>query len=211
MVQKILLTFTAITLVLVSCDRGDEEDPIVMLRTEAGDIIVEIHLKRAPLTARNFLRYVDEGRFSEASFYRTVTLDNQPNDTIKIEVVQGGIGFVESDLRLPPIAHETTDKTGILHKSGVVSMARGLPGTASSEFFICIGDQPELDYGGKRNPDGQGFAAFGRVIAGMNVVSAIQKKPAKRQILERPVGISDVLRIDKQDLSRDPDVEGGGK
>ena len=209
--QKILLTLTALGLIIVNCDDGGEEDPTIMLQTETGDIIVEIHLQRAPLTARNFLRYVDEGRFSGASFYRTVTLDNQPNDTVKIEVIQGGMGFVESDSRLPPIAHETTAQTGILHKEGAISMARAAPGTASSEFFICIGDQPELDHGGRRNPDGQGFAAFGRVVTGMDVVRAIQKKPAKGQMILEPVGISAVRRIDKQDLYRDADVEGGEK
>lgn len=210
-VRSISMTFAIIALISVGCDNGHADDPAVVLQTEVGDIILEIHLQKAPLTARNFLRYVDEGRFSETSFYRTVTLANQPNDTVKIEVIQGGIGFVESDSRLPPIAHETTAQTGILHKDGVISMARAAPGTASSEFFICIGDQPELDYGGKRNPDGQGFAAFGRVIAGMDVVRTIHRQPASGQILVKPVRISAVRRIDKQDLSRAPDDTGGGK
>src|SRR5262249_16023380 len=93
---------------------------------------------------------------------------------------------------LPPIAHETTDKTGILHKDGVISMARLQPGSASSEFFICVGGQPELDFGGKRNPDGQGFAAFGKVIEGMDVVRKIQQQPAKDQYLLSPVKITAV-------------------
>jgi peptidyl-prolyl cis-trans isomerase A (cyclophilin A) len=210
-IRIISMTFAILTLISVGCDGGHADDPAVMLQTEVGNIILEIHLQKAPLTAMNFLRYVDEGRFSEASFYRTVTLDNQPNDTVKIEVIQGGIGFVESDSRLPPIVHETTAQTGVLHKDGVISMARAAPGTASSEFFICIGDQPELDYGGKRNPDGQGFAAFGRVITGMDVVSTIHRQPARRQILMKPIRISVVRRIDKQDLGRDPDDTGGGE
>ena len=122
-------------------------------------------------------------------------MDNQPNNKIKIEVIQGGLGFDDSPLSLSPIEHETTDKTGILHKDGVISMARMEPGTASSEIFICVGDQPELDFGGKRNPDGQGFAAFGKVMKGMDVVRNIQSKPNKEQMLVTPVNIIEVVMM----------------
>jgi len=176
-------------------DEGSYADPQVLLMTELGDIIVEIYVRRAPVTARNFLRYVDENRLSDARFYRVVTSDNQPDNDIKIEVIQGGIGFIESELRLPMILHETTKRTGIRHRDGVLSMARAEPGTADSEFFICIGDQPELDYGGKRNPDGQGYAAFGRVIAGMETVRLIQQEPADAQMLAKPVRILLITRV----------------
>ncbi|UCF71225.1 MAG: peptidylprolyl isomerase [candidate division WOR-3 bacterium] len=169
--------------------------PYILVETDAGDIVIEVYAKRSPVTAVNFLRYVDEGRYKEAKFYRVVRVDNQPRNEIKIEVVQGGIGFVESELRLPPIVHETTEQTGILHLDGVVSMARAEPGTASSEFFICINDQPELDYGGRRNPDGQGFAAFGRVVHGMDVVRKIQTEEADGQMLRTPVRISSIRRV----------------
>ena len=155
--------------------------PVVIIQTEFGDIKVEIYKKQAPVTATNFLKYVNENRFENSRFYRTVTMENQPKDSIKIEVIQGGLG--NRKYRLPPIEHETTKTTGILHKNGTISMARGKPGTASSEFFICIGDQPELDFGGKRNPDGQGFAAFGKVTEGMDVVRKIQQQPAQKQFL----------------------------
>ena len=92
-------------------------------------------------------------------------------------------------MELQPIKHETTNITGLLHKNGTISMARLDPGTASSEFFICINEQPELDYGGKRNPDGQGFAAFGQVIEGMHIVKNIQKLNSKNQILEKIIPI----------------------
>jgi peptidyl-prolyl cis-trans isomerase A (cyclophilin A) len=121
-------------------------------------------------------------------------MDNQPNDAIKIEVIQGGLGYRPSELRLPAIAHETTEKTGILHKNGVISMARSNPGTASSEFFICVNDQPDLDFGGKRNPDGQGFAAFGKVIKGMDVVKKIQTQASERQRLTAVVKIHTIAR-----------------
>jgi len=126
-------------------------------------------------------------------------MDNQPNNEIKIEVIQGGLGFDESPLSLPPIEHETTDITGILHKDGVISMARMEPGTSSSEIFICVGDQPELDFGGKRNPDGQGFAAFGIVINGMDVVREIQSKSDEEQMLVTPIYIVEVGRINPID------------
>jgi peptidyl-prolyl cis-trans isomerase A (cyclophilin A) len=179
-------------------DRGSYADPQVLLITELGDIVLEIYVRDAPVTARNFLRYVDENRFREARFYRTVTPDNQPDNDIRIEVIQGGIGFIESELRLPMIVHETTNRTGIRHRDGVISMARAEVGTADSEFFICIGDQPELDYGGKRNPDGQGYAAFGRVIAGMETVRLIHQEPADVQMLIVPVRILYCTRVNIQ-------------
>ena len=165
------------------------------MKTDLGDIIIEIDTINAPVTAANFLKYVDDKIFNSAFFYRVVRMDNQPNNEIKIEVIQGGLGFDESPLSLSPIEHETTDKTGILHKDGVISMARMEPGTASSEIFICIGDQPELDFGGKRNQDGQGFAAFGKVINGMDVVREIQSKPDREQMLVTTVNIIEVVRI----------------
>ncbi len=162
----------------------NQHNPKVLIQTSLGDIEIEIYQKQAPITAANFIRYVAEGKFKGATFYRTVRMDNQPNNVVKIEVIQGGLRDDAHPQSLPPIEHETTTKSGILHRDGVISMARNEPGTASSEFFICIGNQPELDYGGKRNPDGQGFAAFGRVIRGMEVVRKIQNQPAEGQWLE---------------------------
>jgi peptidyl-prolyl cis-trans isomerase A (cyclophilin A) len=173
--------------------------PQVKMKTELGDIIIEIDTVNAPVTATNFLKYIDNKIINSAFFYRVVRMDNQPNNEIKIEVIQGGLGFDESPLSLAPIEHETTDITGILHKDGVISMARMEPGTASSEIFICVGDQPELDFGGKRNSDGQGFAAFGKVIKGMDVVREIQTKPDKEQMLVTPVNILEVERINPMD------------
>jgi peptidyl-prolyl cis-trans isomerase A (cyclophilin A) len=172
------------------------ETPRVLIKTELGDITVDIYEKDAPITAANFLKYVDNDLFDGATFYRVVTMDNQPNNDVKIEVIQGGLGFGESEQRFPPIEHETTVRTGIKHKDGVISMARNEPGSASSEIFICINDQPELDFGGKRNPDGQGFAAFGKVIEGMEVVRKIQQQPAEDQMLNPKVKIYSVSRID---------------
>ncbi len=149
----------------------------VRIDTDQGEILVDVYQDKAPITAANFLRYVTEQRYDGGAFYRVVTMRNQPTSPVKIEVIQGGLD-ADSTKRLPAIAHETNDKTGIKHLDGTISMARGAPGTASSEFFICINDQPELDFGGKRNPDGQGFAAFGRVTKGMDIVRRIQQAPA---------------------------------
>jgi len=193
-----LITFILSLYLVLGCSETQQPEsslPQVKIKTELGDIIIEVDTINAPVTASNFLKYVDDKIFNSAFFYRVVRMDNQPNNEIKIEVIQGGLGFDESPLSLFPIEHETTDKTGILHKDGVISMARMEPGTASSEIFICVGDQPELDFGGKRNPDGQGFAAFGKVMKGMDVVRKIQSKPNKEQMLVTPVNIIEVVRM----------------
>jgi len=166
----------------------------IIIETELGNILITLYPKQAPITVENFLRYVDENRFAGACFYRVVRMDNQPNNEIKIEVIQGGLKDDENPQSLSPIIHETTEQTGILHKHGTISMARNEPGSASSEFFICINDQPELDFGGKRNPDGQGFAGFGKVIEGMDVVKKIQLLPTDSQYLLEDLRISNIRR-----------------
>ncbi len=145
------------------------------MSTDYGEIIIEVYERKAPVTANHFLKYISERRLNNAFFYRAVRTDN-----------------------LNPILHENTQQTGISHHDGVISMARSEPGTANSEFFICIGDQPSLDFGGSRNPDGQGFAAFGKVIHGMEVVRSIQKLPTSGewQFLQKPVRIKNVVILD---------------
>jgi peptidyl-prolyl cis-trans isomerase A (cyclophilin A) len=159
---------------------SSETLPVVVLDTEIGVIIVEIDTRRAPLTSANFLRYVKEGFYDGGEFHRAVRPDNEPRKEAPIEVVQARINPARSGAERPPIALERTNVTGISHRNGTLSMARDVtpsapgPDTATSTFFITIGDLPTLDYGGKRSPDGQGFAAFGRVIEGMEVVKKIQ-------------------------------------
>ncbi|MDR3236816.1 MAG: peptidylprolyl isomerase [Prevotellaceae bacterium] len=169
------------------------QPPRVAFETPAGDIVAEIYLEKAPVTAANFLKLVDGGVYNtpQTAFYRVVRMDNQSN-AVKIEVIQGGLS--DRDV-VAPIPHETTAQTGVLHLDGTLSMARKEPGTASSEFFICIGDQPELNFGGTRNADGQGFAAFGRVIEGMDVVKQIQQQTDTSQYLVSPVPITAVRRL----------------
>ncbi len=163
--------------------------PKVEITTSMGTIVVEVDTTRAPITAKNFLYHVKKGTYKSAVFYRVVRMDNQPQNKVKIEVIQGGLYDDSAIDKIPSIVHETTKQTGIKHLDGTISMARMEPGTASTEFFICVGDQPELDFGGKRNPDGQGFAAFGKVVKGMDVVRKIQQQKDKEQMLMEPVKI----------------------
>ncbi len=165
----------------------------VLLRTDAGDIEVLLDAGRAPRTTANFLRYVEAGRYAGGLFHRTVRADNQPDNKVKIAVVQAGSN--PDRPTFPAIALERTRDTGLRHSDGAISMARDGPDTATSDFFICVGDQPELDFGGKRNPDGQGFAAFGRVVRGMDVVRKINAASAKGQTLTPPVRIRAAERL----------------
>ena len=164
----------------------------VVIETSQGAIEVEVDQANAPVTAANFLKYVDAGHYDGGRFHRTVRLDNQPDKNVKIEVVQAGVDPRREKDAWPAIQLERTDKTGIKHKDGTLSMARDGADTATSDFFICVGDQPALDFGGARNPDGQGFAAFGRVVRGMDVVRRIQAAPADGQALTPPVVIRSV-------------------
>ena len=174
----------------------------ISMETELGSIQMVLYPDRAPITVSNFLMYVDENRYEDLHFYRVVHMENQPDNDVKIEVIQGGLGFDKHPMELPTIVHETTDKTGIRHLNGTLSMARMEPGTASSEIFICINDQPELDYSGKRNPDGQGFAAFGKVISGMDVIRKIQLLPETKQMLDKVVKVNSIQRNGDIDQGR---------
>ncbi|MBK8052212.1 MAG: peptidylprolyl isomerase [Saprospiraceae bacterium] len=147
----------------------------VMIYTSAGNIEVELYGDKAPVTTTNFLQYVKDGVYNGGSFYRAVRPNNQRKDQPHIEVIQGGID-ADSLKRRAPIELERTSVTGLKHEHGTISMGRTGPNSASSEFFICINAQPSLDFGGNRNPDGQGFAAFGKVTKGMKVVRKIQQR-----------------------------------
>jgi peptidyl-prolyl cis-trans isomerase A (cyclophilin A) len=167
----------------------------VLFETTLGAIEIEVDPGRAPLSTANFLRYVDASRYDGGRFHRAVTLGNQPQSPVKIEVVQAGVAPAMEKQDFPAIRLERTRDTGLLHKDGTVSMARDGPDTATSDFFVCIGDQPALDFGGGRNPDGQGFAAFGRVVRGMDVVRKIQASPARDQTLTPPIQIVKAKRL----------------
>ena len=191
-----------VALLLGTAAMADDAVRVVMT-TSQGEIEIDLYTDKAPITAGNFLKLVDGGLLDGGSFYRVVSYENDKGSP-KIEVIQGGRGDALEG-KIDAIDHETTEQTGILHTDGVISMARGGVGTATSEFFIVIGDQPGLDYGEPRNADMQGFAAFGKVSSGMEVVRKIQGLPADGatdsdytlgQILTDPVTISSVRRAE---------------
>lgn len=168
----------------------------ISIRTTIGVIEADLFRRSAPGTVENFLHYVIGGYYTGGFFHRTVKKDNQPDkpDSLKIEVIQSTIGNLYERYAMPPIALETTRETGVKHLDGTLSMARDEPNTAQYEFFICIGDQPQLDFGGHRNPDRQGFAAFGRVTKGMDIVRKIQQSRAAGQALTPPILIIGITR-----------------
>lgn len=184
-----LLSLICIFLVLIGLGQNL---PKIKMYTQLGEIVFEIDTINAPVSANNFLKHVNAETFKDALFYRVVRFDNQPNNEIKIEVIQGGIFTEVRFEKIEPIRHESTKETGLKHLNGTLSMARSEPGSASTEFFICVGDQPELDFGGKRNSDGQGFAAFGQVINGMDVVRKIQNQKDQNQTLVEKVKIENI-------------------
>jgi peptidyl-prolyl cis-trans isomerase A (cyclophilin A) len=168
----------------------------VLVETELGAIEIAVDTTAAPATAANFLRYVDAGHYNGGTFHRTVTMANQPDNAVKIEVIQAGVNPDKAAQGFGPIKIERTSVTGIHHTDGTVSMARAQADSATSGWFICVNDQPSLDFGGARNPDGQGFAAFGRVVHGMDVVRRIHTAPNTReQQLTPPVRILSAKRI----------------
>ena len=183
--------------VAIACNSPKNKNPHVGIDTKFGEIEVELYPEQAPKTVAAFLSYIDSGYFDKAAFYRVLRADEQPTNAFKSELIQGGIWQTNYKLsaKIPGIAHESTQQTKILHKDGTLSLARQEPGTASTEFFICIGDQPGFDYGGANNPDGQGYAAFGKVVKGMNLVKSIYDAPETDGTLDPLVYIFKVKRL----------------
>ena len=188
---------TSCLIFLISCGGGsDNKHPHVQIRTAAGDIELELYPEQAPKTVAAFLSYIDSGFYRNASFYRVLNDDNQSSEAERSNLIQGGIWRTNQKKAssLPGIPHESTQQTHILHKDGVISLARTAPGTATTEFFICIGDQPGFDFGGENNPDKQGYAAFGKVVKGMDIVRNIYARPENNQSFDPPVPIYDIIR-----------------
>lgn len=199
MIKKLISTSLVTLLIialLASCGKKYAH-PHVLIETKMGDIEVEIYPDRAPKTCQAFLSYIQEGLYKNSSFYRVLNADNQASDAPKAELIQGGIWQTNPDkLRsLKGIEHESTQRTGILHKTGTISLAREEPGSANSEFFIVVGDQPGYDSGGANNPDHLGYAAFGRVVRGMDIVMLIYNKPERDQSFDPPIPIYDIKKL----------------
>lgn len=187
------LTF-ALCLLSATLIQCIEKTTTCTIETSLGVIEIKLYPEKAPKTVANFLKYVDSGRYTNSSFFRACTPANEADRDIKIEVIQGG--DMPTEKEMDPIDIETTEQSGLLHQDGTLSMARDTPNSATCSFFICIGAQPSLDFGGARNPDGQGFAAFGQVTKGMNVVLEIQKQKEEGQYLIDPIRILSITRID---------------
>jgi peptidyl-prolyl cis-trans isomerase A (cyclophilin A) len=162
-------------LFFMSCSNPDHKNSHITIKTRLGDIEVELFPGQAPKTVVAFLSYIDSGFYNKTSFYRVLKTEEfaTANNT---GIIQGGMWQTKPDkkITIPGIEHETTKQTGLTHQSGTISLARTAPGSANTEFFICIGDQSPLDFGRRGTEDGQGFAAFGKVIKGMNIVRKIQ-------------------------------------
>lgn len=187
------LLFTA----LFSCKSpSDPNKPHVLIRTQAGDIEVELYPLQAPRTVAAFLSYVDSGLYKNGSFYRVLNEDNQPSGSGAVKMIQGGIWQTNHAraASLPGVPDEPTNQTHISHTEGVISLARTGPGTATTEFFICLDNEPGYDYKGENSPDSLGYTAFGKVVKGMEVVRAIYGDPQSNQIFTPPIPVADITR-----------------
>lgn len=196
--SKIAQSFLLISIcVYFSCTQTKYKEPTVKIETNFGDIIVELYPEKAPETVKAFLSYVDSGYYKNSSFYRVLKADDQPSSASKSELIQGGIWQTDykKQQTIPGISLETTKQTGLLHKNGTISLARTTPGSANTEFFICLGDQPAYDYGGNANSDGQGFATFGKVIEGMEYIKQIHDQPDNAMSFTPPIKILNIKRL----------------
>lgn len=191
---------------MAACAHGPAEDiievPGVVLNTDAGEITVALDLDHAPITTCNFLSYVATGDYDGGSFFRTVVKATNTGNPNPIDVIQAATPRGSDDAARPPIPLERTRDTGMRHWAGTISMARDGPDSATSSFFIVTEDSFSLDFGGARNPDGQGFAAFGQVVEGMDVVHRIQMSPSNGEEQLTPPVMIRSARIVSGDLKR---------
>lgn len=181
-------------IVLFACNSN--KNPQIIIETSLGNIEAELYPDKAPKTVAAFLSYIDSGLFKNGSFYRVVFDEMMSNDD-DAGVIQGGIWQTNNAVaeKLPGIEHESPGQTGLSHTSGTLSLARTTAGSANSEFFICIGDQSGYDDSKSLNPDGLGFAAFGKVTSGMSIVRKIHRQPSSGESYVTPVVILNIKRL----------------
>jgi peptidyl-prolyl cis-trans isomerase A (cyclophilin A) len=185
----------AVCCLCISCSEKKYKNPHVEIKTRSGDIEVELFPDNAPKSVAAFLSYVDSGYYKNASFYRALNEDNQPTGNAETAMIQGGIWKTKHGMKIPGIPHESTQQTKLTHTNGTISLARQAPGTANTEFFICIGDQKGFDYGGTNNPDGEGYAAFGKVVKGMDIIKQFYIQPTYGDLLQQQIEILNVVRL----------------
>ncbi len=191
-----LIAIITVSTLLLSCGHKNYDQPHVIITTNVGDIELELYDKKAPKTVAAFLSNIEKGLYKNGSFYRVLKeegLESQYNSGL----VQGGINRTnpEAYKALPGIPHESPRETGLSHTNGIISMARTTPGSATSEFFICIGDQTQFDSSRRTNPDGLGYAAFGKVIKGMTIVRKIQAEKNNGEEIIVPVRIINIEKL----------------
>jgi peptidyl-prolyl cis-trans isomerase A (cyclophilin A) len=186
--------FLLLPFYIIACGGPTYKNPHVVISTSMGDVELELFPDKAPKTVAAFLTYIDSGYYTKSSFYR-VLLQEGFSPTSNTGVIQGGIWLTNDKAHpnVPGIVHESTKQTGLTHTNGMVSLARTKPGTGSTEFFICIGDQTGFDYG--QGGDGEGFAAFGKVFSGMDVVRKIQQAPHSADSFEPKIVINKINRL----------------
>lgn len=181
---------------IFSCNQPAYKNPHVLIETNLGDIEVELFPDQAPKTVAAFLSFVDSGFYNKTSFYRVLKTEELPTAT-NTGIIQGGMWQTNpaKKITIPGVEHETTKTSGLTHQSGTISLARLTPGTANTEFFICIGDQSPLDFGRRGTEDGQGYAAFGEVFKGMTIVRNIQAQKSHGDKFDEKIVINTITRL----------------
>lgn len=187
--------YLIIYILLLSCGHPHYKDPHIIIETNYGDIEVELYPDKAPKTVAAFLSYIDSGYYTNSSFYRVVRVEDGAG--VNYGIVQGGIWLTNDKQHpsVPGIVHESTRQSGLSHTSGVISLARTTPGAASTEFFICVGDQSQFNYGNSHGGDTLGFAAFGKVLEGMDIVRKIQSQPSSGENFTEKIKINTIKRL----------------
>jgi len=188
--------FTLLTALALGCSSPKYKNPHVVIYTTMGDIELELFPDKAPKSVAAFLSYIDSGYYNKGSFYRVLKADELPS-SFNTGIIQGGMFQVNGKAQpnIPGIPHESTRQSGLSHKDGTVSLARTLPGTANTEFFICIGDQLQFDYGKGDGEDQEGYAAFGTVFKGMDIVRKIQNERSSGEHFDAPIVISKIRKL----------------
>lgn len=191
--KKMILLLAVVS--CFSCSQSNSKEPHVLIETDQGDIEVELYPEKAPKTVTAFFANIEAGIYKDGSFYRVLKNENLPAEYNQ-GLIQGGVFHAKPGLvpGLKKVEHESPRQTGLTHETGTISMARTTPGSATSEFFICIGNQSQFDSSSRGNSDGLGYAAFGRVVEGMKVVKKIQNMRSTGESFNSPVKI---IRIKK--------------
>jgi len=187
------LYFLLTAIIFLSCSQPHYKEPHVLIETRLGDIELELYPDKAPQTVHAFLSNIEKGLYDGGSFYRVLKSEQLPTD-FNTGIIQGGVWQQhDKQVAVPGTPHESTKQTGLSHTDGMVSMARKDTGSATTEFFICIGDQSSFDYGKGNNGDGQGFAAFGKVFKGMDIVRKIQNQRSHGENFDEMIQVKRII------------------